>query len=224
MQWFRQLASRLTQAQVARRKSVERSRRREPLQLEAMEPRILLSGDPNGVLTSGVLTGSLTDAADHVVVALSTVNGGSAADGGLIIDLTINGDRETFGTATVGVRSVVLDGLAGNDTFTLAADLAIPLTIQGGAGSDSIVGPDSAMIWSLTGSGTGLATGITLFDGIENLTGGTDSDQFRVESGGSMGGQIDGGAGVDTLFGPERVNAWVVSGRRTARWKISCSG
>jgi hypothetical protein len=185
---------------------------RRKILFEAMEPRVLLSGDPNGTLAGGVLTGNLSSGADAVVVALSSINGGTAADGGLIIDLTVNGNLQTFGTAAVGVQSIALDGLAGNDSFRIASVLTKPLTIHGGEDSDTLIGPDGTMAWTISGADAGSATGITAFDGVENLSGRNGADQFTLLTGGSISGQIDGGDGNDTLIGTNADTSWVVSG------------
>src|SRR5262245_54730556 len=98
-----------------------RKTRRASFVLEAIEPRILLSGDP-GLLNNGGLTGNLTAQNNAVIVALNhTVTTdaagdttGVAGDSGLIIDLTVNGATQTYGDATHGVTSIVLQGNAGD--------------------------------------------------------------------------------------------------------------
>src|SRR5215813_2588864 len=91
----RSLLSNLLAGSSLRRLATPRGRslqRRSSFELEALEPRLLLSGDPNGMLAHGVLTGALTAGNDEVVVALA----GVAADGGQIINLKVNAAIETF--------------------------------------------------------------------------------------------------------------------------------
>ncbi|HEY9238603.1 MAG TPA: LEPR-XLL domain-containing protein, partial [Burkholderiaceae bacterium] len=127
------------------------SPRRATIALEALEPRLLLSGSP-GDLSAGVLTGHLTAESDTVVIGLSTLNGGVAADGGLIIDLSVNGEMQTYGTATSGVHSILLDGGAGDDRFHVATALGKPTTIVGGDGMDTVRGTDAANAWFVSGA------------------------------------------------------------------------
>jgi hypothetical protein len=118
--------------------------RRPNFALEVLEPRLLLSADPVLSLSNtGVLTAHLTDTADNAIVALNhvTTPDGVAADGGLIIDLTVNGVTQQYGDANVGVTSIVLQGLGGDDGFTLVDALPIDVTIDGGADVDTIHGP-----------------------------------------------------------------------------------
>ena len=176
--------------------------------LEALEPRLLLSAGPIGTLVNGALSGALTSDSDAVVVEMT----GVANDGGLIIDLTVNGTLETFGTSAVGVQSILLDGLAGNDTFRVANVLTKPVTIHGGADSDTLFGPDGTAAWTISGANAGSVGGNTLFDGIENISGRNGADQFTLLAAGSISGQIEGGNGVDTVIGPNTASSWTVSG------------
>ncbi|HKS62428.1 MAG TPA: LEPR-XLL domain-containing protein, partial [Xanthobacteraceae bacterium] len=196
--------------------------RRPNFALEVLEPRLLLSADPVVSLNTntGVLTAQLTDTADTAVVALNQVAtpSGVAADGGLIIDLTINGVTQQYGDANAGVTSIVLQGLGGDDDFTLVEALPIEVTIDGGADNDTIHGPVLGTEWTIDGAGSGSANGITSFTGIENLVGGSDttddrgSDIFTFQALGSISGTVDGGGGVDMLVGPDAANLWIVSG------------
>src|SRR5258706_7521966 len=125
MQWIQQLSARLSQSRHARRASAARAGRRREMVLETLEPRILLSG--NADLAGGVLTGHLTALSDNVVVALNkTITAdGIAADGGLIIDFTVNSVLEHYGDASAGVTGIVLDRLERADTFSLTDALPI---------------------------------------------------------------------------------------------------
>ncbi|MEA2917997.1 MAG: large repetitive protein, partial [Bradyrhizobium sp.] len=148
--------------------------RRPSFALEIMEPRVLLSADP-GLLVGSVLTGNLTEQADTTVVALNRVvtPDGVAKDGGLIVDLTVNGVLQQYGDVDHGVTSIVLQGLGGDDDFKLVDALPIDVTIDGGAGNNTIHGPALGTEWTIDGANSGSANGITSFTNIQNLVGGS---------------------------------------------------
>src|SRR5205814_2021544 len=94
---------------------------------------------------------------------------------------------------------------------------------QGGAGTDTLTGPSVDTTWNLTGPNSGTVAGIA-FAGMENLTGGTAVDTFRLQGAGSSGGTINGGGGLDVLdFGqlssPVTVN--LATGSATAVAKFT---
>ena len=66
--------------------------------------------------------------------------------------------------------------------------------ITGGSGHDTLVGPDSANVWTLAGSREGSLNGALAFSSIE---------------------EIRGGGGVDRLIGPASANTWALSGNCT---------
>src|SRR5262249_6542981 len=76
--------------------------------------------------------------------------------------------------------------------------LPASLSIIGTTGSDTLVGSDQSNTWALTGTNSGQVAGIT-FSSFENLTGGRSDDTFQLAAGGSVGGKIDGGGGVNAL-------------------------
>jgi hypothetical protein len=87
-----------------------------------------------------------------------------------------------------------------NDTF-LVHDLtgAPALTLNGNGGNNTLQGPNSANTWQISGANSGTLDGTVKFVSIQNLTGGSASDAFDFQTGGSLAGQIDGGAGTNTL-------------------------
>jgi hypothetical protein len=108
-----------------------------------------------------------------------------------------------------------IDGGAGNNTLDYS-DLPGPVTVDftlntatfagsifditnvigSASGSDTIVGPDA--LWHITGDNAGDLNGIT-FSSIENLTGSPDADTFVFLPGGSISGNLDGGAGNNVV-------------------------
>jgi len=132
----------------------------------------------------------------------------------------VNGVEVVVETAIdVSSNGVVdLSGQTGDLTITVTAPGEVTVTgysegdrsyigvssIIGGAGTDTLVGPDEAASWAVSGAGSGQllfgAGSVTIdFSGIESLQGGAGADAFSVESTGSLSGTIDGGSGIDTL-------------------------
>lgn len=102
-------------------------------------------------------------------------------------------------------RIANLLGGAGVDTFVLGPGgyLNGVGVINGGGGADTIRGADSSSyfgsnVWDITGLNTGRVAGIN-FTGVENLTGGSESDHFRFANAQRVTGTVDGGAGYDDL-------------------------
>ena len=100
------------------------------------------------------------------------------------------------------VSELTITGTDGDDTLTLdlAADLAIPVTFDGGLGTDTLFGPVADTTWDVTGPDAGTVAGVD-FVSVENLTGAADNqDTFVLATGGSVSGLVDGGdGGFDTL-------------------------
>jgi Ca2+-binding RTX toxin-like protein len=67
-------------------------------------------------------------------------------------------------------------------------------TIEGGLGTDTVIGPNAAATWIINGSGAGSLNAMPI-SGIENLTGGSGVDTFDIAPGGSLAGLLNGGTG-----------------------------
>ena len=98
--------------------------------------------------------------------------------------------RVTFGT----VESLALHTGSGNDTVTASAIPALPVTVNGGGGSDILVGPNATITWNVSGANSGNIGNLT-FAAVESLTGGTGNDTFKFTGAGSLSGAVNGGAG-----------------------------
>jgi Ca2+-binding RTX toxin-like protein len=85
----------------------------------------------------------------------------------------------------------------GNDQITVAEFTTI--TLNGGTGTDTLIGPDLNVNWDVRESGGGILLGIGNFTGFENLTGGNAMDRFIIRSTGQVPGTLDGGAGENVL-------------------------
>ncbi|HET9216574.1 MAG TPA: VCBS repeat-containing protein, partial [Terriglobia bacterium] len=173
-----------------------RARRRRLLELEALEPRMLLSADLSYTATAaadltlrvadvgGIDTLQLVDTADPSVVLA-----GQAVSG---ID----------GTSGYGARidSTGVDVTLRLDQSVMAAQVAGGILFVGGTGVDTLVGAAQSVTWNITGAGEG-DVGQLHFVGVENLTGAADNqDEFVLTGAASISGLIHGGdRGFDTL-------------------------
>ena len=132
-------------------------------------------------------------------------------------NLTGAGGNDIFRMNGSGSLSGLLNGAAGLDTVNYAGyGSAITINLQtltatglpagfvsietviGSANSDTIVGSNTGSNFQITAANTGLVSGFS-FSSIENLTGGTGSDTFTFNPGGSFNGNLNGGAGTDLL-------------------------
>jgi hypothetical protein len=71
--------------------------------------------------------------------------------------------------------------------------------IMGGTGLDTLTGPSLASDWRIDGSNSGQLAfaGKTLsFSGVENLTGGNQTDTFEIAPTGTLTGNLNGGTGT----------------------------
>jgi Ca2+-binding RTX toxin-like protein len=72
------------------------------------------------------------------------------------------------------------------------------LSVMGGAGTDTVIGPDTAGTWTITGAGSG-SRGSTSLSTVESLLGGAADDIFKFQGPGELAGLVDGGSGLNTL-------------------------
>ncbi len=91
-----------------------------------------------------------------------------------------------------------LNGNSGDDNFTLSGG-TVSGAINGGAGSNTLQAENVANSWSITSSDAGTVTGVASFSNIQTLVGGTLSDAFVFNAGGSVSGLVSGNSGVDSL-------------------------
>ena len=104
--------------------------------------------------------------------------------------------------AANGLTNLSITTGIGDDTLVVqTGNLTLPVSggafsFDGGAGSDTIQGPDTAITWNLSGAGAGTLGGPSglSFTGVEKLVGGAGQDTFVFPNGVSFGGTIDGGS------------------------------
>jgi acrosin len=151
------------------------------------------AGNRSNVL--GVSDYGQTSLTDNVTVTPSAISGYAGSSKGTVINYTgtfssviLSGSNTNANTFTVSGSTVaVLQGGNGNDTFNLGKR-ATAKSIDGGAGTDTLsyAAYTSPVSVALTGSdGTGFsstaATGLTTFQGIDNLVGGQGSASLTGE-------------------------------------------
>ncbi len=97
------------------------------------------------------------------------------------------------------VTAVGLHGGTGGNTFQIQGTTArTPVTIDGGSGRNTLVGPNLANTWEITAHDAGKVGNVT-FTRVGSLTGGSRADTFKLSNGAGLSGGIDGGFGVNTL-------------------------
>ena len=92
-----------------------------------------------------------------------------------------------------------MNGSEGADTYIIGGTgTGVATTINGGVGNNTLVGPNVASTWNITGLNMGTVGNVT-YRAVANLTGGTSVDAFVYGAGASVSGKIDGGGGGDWL-------------------------
>ncbi len=102
----------------------------------------------------------------------------------------------TIGPGTFTGFEQLFGGLSA-DTFGISEGASIE-TIDGGSGTDSLVGPSGSNTWSVSGINSGQLNSIA-YALIENLTGGIGDDLFDLLPNGGVTGILSAGAGFNTL-------------------------
>ncbi len=97
-----------------------------------------------------------------------------------------------------------LTGGTNNDTFVIATGGSVSGTITGNGGSDTLRQTDGTNLWNITAADAGNVTDVFAFTDIDNLTGGSGDDTFNIASGATLSGNLNGGAGSDTVVADDR--------------------
>jgi hypothetical protein len=152
---------------------------------EPLEPRLLLSADPLLAYMANEradLLLRIDDSGATPAVELLDLSAASSA----VIAREILDDPSRF--------EIRITGSSLDDSLTIDASVfehpSLVVAFDGGDGRDTLAGPDSGAVWSVTGPGTG-TLGDANFTGVESFI---------------------AGAGEDTLIGPDANTTWTVSG------------
>ncbi|MBN9523642.1 FG-GAP repeat protein [bacterium] len=113
------------------------------------------------------------------------------------------GDKKLYYQDAVSlIGSIRLIGTSDAETFVIDPSVTKAVTVDGGFGDDTLIGPGTTTAWLLTGAnkGTGDTPGTDFsFQNVENLVGGAGADTFTFSAAGSLAGRIDGKGGADVL-------------------------
>jgi Ca2+-binding RTX toxin-like protein len=108
-----------------------------------------------------------------------------------------------MGTISVGKFRGPIAVQAGllSDTFDVTGPRAGGriYDLDGGLGTDKLIGPDTTNVWEVRVQNQGALTGAATFAHVESLSGNGGEDVFRFFDGAGLGGRVDGGGGLDTL-------------------------
>ncbi|HEX4415646.1 MAG TPA: putative Ig domain-containing protein, partial [Lacipirellulaceae bacterium] len=98
-----------------------------------------------------------------------------------------------------------LNGGVGGSTFDVETKTSPFTYILGGSTTDLLVGPDSSNVWQILNGNSIYLNSNLLVQNVPNVRGGTDTDTFNLS--GQLPGDLDGGAGINTLSYPNYA-AW----------------
>jgi autotransporter-associated beta strand protein len=112
--------------------------------------------------------------------------------GGDILDYSAS----TFSLDLALSAAGATDGFTGSEASTVA-DFDNIDTIQGSSNTDALAGINAAAVWSLDGTNQYTASNTLNFSNFENLTGGTDVDEFNIS--GSQSLNLSGNSGNDVF-------------------------
>jgi hypothetical protein len=118
---------------------------------------------------------------------------------------TINGNGFTtadtldYSSRTSTVSVVLTSTATGSGAGTnVAAFIGINKLVGSSATDNSLIGPNAATTWNVTGADSGNLNGQITFSAFANLTGGNNDDTFKLASGGSVSGTMTGGGFATT--------------------------
>lgn len=105
-------------------------------------------------------------------------------------------------------RTVTLSQLT-SDEWSVSGMTTVPqlisgssftLSLDGGAGANTLVGPDVVSTWLINGTNSGKLNQTVTFTGMKSIVSGFQNDTILFKPTGSLAGNLDGGAGFDTLY------------------------
>lgn len=161
--------------------------------------------------TTSTIVGLYAGSASLSLTEVGTIVGGSGKDvfnistGSLSGTITGSGGEDEIDLTgnTAGV-SVNLQTGAVTDVYTGAAagvtDIGTFVKFTGtDDAADTLTGANVANVWTIDGGNDGDINSSVTFVDFGKLVGGTDADEFKIESSGSLDGTLSGGAGTDLL-------------------------
>ncbi len=173
-----------------------------------------ISGNTNVGGLVGYNAGTVTGSAPGSTTVSGSVTGGSNL--GAFVGLAAIGS--SLSNASIG--TLTLQGLSGYNHYALTTNNITGVLNIIGPGSENntldLSGfSDPGMTVTLSGNNTGSITfsgqaGTLSFSTMQNLISGSGNDTVRLQ-GGSLTGNIDAGAGNNTLIGDNVSNTWIIN-------------
>ena len=157
------------------------------------------AGTLNGDSFTGIqnLTGgSLPN--DFVFSAGASISGSISGVCGVTLD-----DSQFVSSVTVNLQTNKVTGVGG--TVSNLVD------VIGGSATNTLTGANATNTWSISGANSGSVNGIG-FSNFGSVAGGSGSDTFDIGNGGSLTGTLAGGAGTNTLVGPDVPSTFAITG------------
>src|SRR5579883_1848298 len=120
-----------------------------------------------------------------------------------VMEVTIAGQTQDFGSTANPVTGIYADGGAGDNVITLDPSVTVPATLKGGTGKDQLTGGSGPNLIIGNGGDDVLIGGpandtITAGTGNAHIEGKGGNDTITVQGGNNY---IDGGTGDDTIVG-----------------------
>ena len=120
---------------------------------------------------------------------------------GLTTTVTFNDSSDSTGrTITIGHPSSNDWTVSGMSPTPVAIHGSLPVfSFMGGSGNNTLVGPNETSSWLIDGANSGKFDRIHSFSGIRNIVSGSANDSILFKTAGSLAGNLDGGAGTDSV-------------------------
>jgi hypothetical protein len=153
-----------------------------------------------GTLTG--ITGSITLTNTSLTTLSLDDSGDPNFETGTITGTAVTGLGMPSGVAVnyTGLYSLTVSTGSGGATVTATSTSITTSVIGAGSASNTLVGPDAATTWNVTGSNTGSIPALSVyFFGFQNLTGGAGNNTFVFSDGAALSGTLTGGGGTNTL-------------------------
>ncbi len=140
--------------------------------------------NPSGPISSLIVDGSAEPGKQSVTISPGVISGLAPA-------------KITYPALDVTVVHL-MGGTGGNTFHVVGTEPRVPVTIDGGSGANTLIGPNLKRTWTINARDAGNVNNVT-FQRVGNLTGGKRADTFVLSDGASLSGGVDGGKGLNTL-------------------------
>ena len=153
-------------------------------------------------LNGGGVAGGVTTYSINGTTPTMAINAGNGP--GMLRGPNLDSTWTINGANSGSVGSVSFSGMAslaggtGNDTFQFGSSGHLSGSIDGGSGTNTLIGAATVNNWNITSGSAGTLNGLA-FQFIQNLVGGSSDNTFNFKSKGFVGGTITGGGGNNTL-------------------------